>query len=468
MQPPSTSPMQSPPQGGGGPAPSGVIGIRGGVTPGHEVATMGPKAIAAYEHATQTQQDATKEIANIQQSAAAHQAATAQVAKDDAEKEIARGQAMQVEQNRVAKEKADAVQQASAGLDKPIESYWSDKSAGTKVILGLAAGLGQLGAGLAGKGGANPVMAMIQNEMDQDLKTKQMNFQRGIAKKDAAQQDFNNTVHRIGLAPASDVIQAAMKSKLAATAMQEAAVTKNQDVAANAVQMAATLTADADKHRANAELGYVPPRASAPQYMLPGNPIPVSGDKAFGALEHRSEQAGEQANRLEIAGMAKAGKTDEGTKFIAQELAQKKIPEAQAAIQRARNSMTPSKDNPNAQAGLGKTGEFLKDVGGDYAYGAVHGQAALSREKDWEMATADVMHTLGGVLSKDEYARYKGMLNAANSPEDRANTLASMTAKLQAAEQSIAAGAGPEAWARYQQNRAAVTPPKINETPVKR
>lgn len=468
VQPPAP-PAAAPTQGGALPSlNSGVTMIRGGTTPAHEVATVGPKALQHLENAKEEEIRASNKVADLQQTAATNQILAAQVAKDDASAQIAGVQAAQLQEQQQRADAAKRVQQAGAGLDKPITDYWSDKSTGSKIALTIAAALGQLGAGIAGKGGANPVMGIINSAIENDARTKQLNYQRGLAKKDAAQQDYNNVVQQIGLGPTNDRYIAAMKQKAGAEAAMQAAQSKIPEVQANAIKFQADQNAQAEEYLGKAATKLVQAQKVAPQFALSGNPIPVDAKTGFAAYEKRGEQAAEQQNKLDVAGMARSGKTDEGTKFIAQELAQKKIPEAQAAIQRARDAMTPSQDNPDAQVGMGLPGKYLKSAAGDYAYKVVHGQKALSREKDWETATADVMKSYGGVLTEAEYKRYSNMLNAANTPEDRSNTLAMMQQKLDAATQSIAAGAGPEAWARYKANQAAVAPPKIDETPVKK
>lgn len=448
---------------GGAGAPSlnsGITMVRGGTVPAHEVATMGPKAMAHLDNALEAQQTANQKVASIQETAAAHQAVAAQVAKEQAEAQMAGARAAQLDEQKRTQAAADKVTQASAGLDKPIGDFWSDKSVGSKVGLALAAMLGQAGVGIAGKGQANPVMGFIQSQMDQDVKTKQLNFQRGIEKKNAAQQDFNNLAHQIGLAPASDVYAGALKAKIAAMAQQEAAVAKQPEIAANATQAAAGLYADSEKHKAEATK-LIAAQVKQPTYALPGNPIPVAANTAFGALEKRGEQAAERETKYDIASIAKQGKTDEGTKFIAEKAQAAGIPQAMAAIDAA--GQTNKSDN-----GVGVIGRAVKGATGTLGYNATYGPEATKREQDWTMMKQQVMHALTGAgMGPEERETYNTMLEGAGDKESRSHAITRAREAMQQSIQNIAAGAGSEAWERYKQNKSAVSPKKIDETPVK-
>lgn len=447
---------------------SGITMIRGGAIPAHEVATMGPKTLQHLDNANEALQKANERVASIQETAAAHQAASAQVAKDEATAQMQGAQAAQAEEQRRVAAAGAKVQQASQGLDRPLKDFWSDQSTGTKIGLTIAAMLGQAGAGIARQGGTNPVMAIIDNAMQADLKTKQMNYQRGLDKKSAAQQDFNNVVHQIGMAPAAELYQSALKAKIAAEAQQQAAIAKTPEIQANAIQQFGGLIAKSEEQKANATK-LVAQQKVEPKYALPGNPIPVPASAAFGALEKRGEQAAEQQNKLDIAGLAKQGKTDEGTKFVAEQMQHAKIPERLAAINKAAQSMTPTEANPDAREGIGPVADYVKEIGGSYGYSKYYGEAAGKREQDWEQVTAAIKNSITGAgMSDKERERLDAMLEGAKSPEARANSIDTIRRELQEQMNTIGAGAGPEAYARYQQNLQQVAPTKISETPVKK
>lgn len=470
-QPPAPPPPAAGPAQGGAPPSlnSGVTMIRGGTTPAHEVATVGPKALQHLENAKEEEIRASNKVADLQQTAATNQILAAQVAKDDASAQIAGMQAAQLQEQQQRADAARRVQQAGAGLDKPITDYWSDKSTGSKIALTIAAALGQLGAGIAGKGGANPVMGIINSAIENDARTKQLNYQRGLAKKDAAQQDYNNVVQQIGLGPTNDRYIAAMKQKAGAEAAMQAAQSKIPEVQANAIKFQADQNAQAEEYLGKAATKLVQAQKVAPQFTLPGNPIPVSGQAAFGALEKRGEQAAEQQNKLDVAGMARQGKTDEGTKFVAEQMQHAKIPERLAAINKAAQSMTPTAANPNAREGIGPVADYVKKVGGAWGYSKYYGENAGKREQDWEQVTAAIKNSITGAgMSDKERERLDAMLEGAKSPEARANSIDTIRRELQNQMDTIGAGAGPDAYARYQQNLQQVAPQRIDETPVKK
>jgi len=425
---------------------------------------MGATQIGLMNKAQEEQLKANKDISEIQQHEQLRQAMAASVAKDNAEAQMAGARAAQLDEQKRTADAAAKVTQASAGLDKPITDFWSDKSVGAKVGLALAAALGQAGAGIAGHGGANPVTAMINQAMDHDLKTKQMNFQRGLEKKSAAQQDFNNVVHQIGMAPASDAYAAAMKAKLGAEAQMQASQSKNVDIQSGALKFQADQNADADKFKAQSAMKYVQAQKAAPTFALPGNPIPVDAKTAFAAKEKRDEQTTEQQNKLDLAAMKSGGKggehQDENRRFIATQMHQAGIPAAKEVLTQATKTAQAAGDE-----GIGPVARQLWERS-PYLYEKYYGPKAAAREQAFQaLANVDIHTMSGGAVSKDEMSRMVSKIYGAGDAKSRAQAIDSFSAPIQHAERTILAGGGQSASQEYKQNFAAETPPPVAFTP---
>ncbi|WP_394825026.1 hypothetical protein [Pendulispora albinea] len=454
--------------GSGAPPPPGVVMMRGGTTPAREVPTMGETQLKLLNKAQQERAHGLEVASEFEKKAATQQAMAATVRQDEAEAQMrAATQARALEQQRLDAANDD-MRKASTDIAATKDTdFWADNSVGGKIGMALALGLGQLGASLTK--GQNSAMQILQSQIDSDIKTKQMNFQRKLALRDSAQQRFNNLANQIGLDSAKDVYAAAARERVASRADQIAASLKIPEIDANAAKLKASMSADADEFRAKAALKYVAAQKTAPQYMIPGNPVPVSGPTAFAALEKRGEQASEQQNRLDVASMKDGARTDEGTKLIAQEYQRAKIPERLAALDAAAQSMVPSAQNPDAQAGIGITGRTVRGALGDLGYTTVYGSEAGKREQNWDKVKAGIRNAITGAgMSDEERERLDAMLDGAGTPEARANTIAVMRSELQAQANAIHAGAGPEATERFLSNLQRVTPSKIQTTPVKR
>lgn len=459
VQPPPP-PAPPPP----GPAPGPVMATVGGA-PAHEVMKAGPTQIALLNERDRVLQRANEKQATLESKSALNQAMAASVARDEAQKKIdAEQSAMAEEQKRIEAAKLH-LDQATAPLNKPIEDYWSDKSVGQKVGMALSVAIGAFGAAF-GKTGVNPAMQVLQASMDQDLKTKQMNFQRGVAVKDAAQQDFNNLVRQIGMNPAKERYEAAMKERLAAQAMGAAASAKLPEIAANAEKVAAQLQADSLEKKATALMGYVQATKGQKQVIDPalGN-VPIGLDKYGEYQVKKSLEGQKQEGELAIA-EAKEGrsKVAEGVKFIAEKAQSANLPGTIASIDAAASEL--KKGNTK---GIGRVGAAIRDTLGQGAYSAVFGQDASQREQDWAMLKQQIMTSLTGAgMGAEERATYDTMLEGAKSPEARIHSIQRAREAAVAKMNSIKAGAGPEAAAIFDANLKAVSPQAIPSTPVKK
>lgn len=437
-------------------------------TPGvaaHEVLNQGQTQIGLHNRANETLQSSAAEQTEFAKKAALHQAMGARVAEDASDARVAQAAADKAAEQKMVSQSASAVKQASAGIGKEDKGFWADQSTGGKIGMILAMGLSRLGAGIGHQ--QDTTLPMLQAVMDQDLKTKQMNNQKGIAAKDAAQEQFNNTVKQIGLAPASDAYAAAMRDKVAAQAAQVTASVKLPEIEANGAALRAKLSAEKDEYMANSVLKHVAATKAADKYALPGNPIPVSGEKAFGALEKRQENATEQQGKLDVANAAQAGKaaqqTAEGTKFVAEKAQAANIPGTLASLDAAASEL--KKGNTK---GIGVTGSLVHKAIGDLGYSAIYGQDASQREQDWTMLKSEVMHTLTGAgMGPEERKTYNTMLEGAGNPAARIHAIKTSRQAVERKMNSIKAGAGVEAAAQFDSNLRDISGPQVDAVPVK-
>lgn len=445
-------------------APQGPVMATVGGAPAHEVLKAGPTQIALINKAEGIRESAIGRAAEQEKKSALNQAMSASVMKDDAQAKMQAAQAAQLEEKQQMEAAGNRLREASAPLNKPIEGFWSDKSLGVKVGMALAAGLGAFGAAFGN--GQNPAMKFLESAIDQDSRTKQMNFQRQTAVRDAAQQDFNNMAKQIGMQPASDLYKAAMQEKLAAQAMQTAASSKLPEIQAGAEKARAELQAAALERKATALMGYVQATKGQKQVLDPELGVMVPADKYADFQMKKALQSRDQQGQLSLA-EAKEGKktTQEGTKFIANEAQRANIPGTLASLDAAAEEL--KKGNTK---GIGIPGRITQSIPfiGDRVYSGVFGNEASQREQDWAMVKAEVRHALTGAgMSDKERLSYETMLEGAGTPESRIHSIARAREAVVRKMNSIKAGAGTDAAAQFDQNLRDVAPPAIKSTPVK-
>lgn len=461
----STAPSAPVPAPTAVPAPQDMRPVMStvGGSPAHEVMKAGPTQIALQHRADQVEKNSIYDQSEAAQKAAKREATQAVDARDQAQMAIDAGQAAQAQEQARLTEARQKYDQAAAPLDKPIEDYWSDKSVGTKALTALSLVAGAIGAAFS-QSGQNVGMQLFQQAVDQDLRTKQMNYQRQVAVKDRAQQDFNNLANQIGLAPAKDKIRAAIEQKAAAQVQLNAANNKIPEAQAGANKAAAELEANALKRDATAFLGYQ--QATKGQRMIidPVLGVPVSADK-YG--DYRMKQALEgqqQEGQLRVA-EAKEGRKNvqEGVRHISDKEQAAGIPGTLSAIDAAAQEFKTGNTK-----GVSRTGSFVKDHLGETAYSAFFGKEASQREQDWGMLKSQVMKSITGAgMSDAERERYDAMLEGAKTPEARIHSIQRAREAVVAQRNAIRAGAGPEAAAEFDRNLKAVSPQAIKSTPAK-
>jgi len=483
VQPPPASvpePMSyvpAPPPAAPAPPPPPQFGITGGA-PAHESLQAGPTQIGLLNRATEGRVGGVEEATRLQQEAVLRQAMQASVAREDAEARAqGAAQAMAAHQKRLD-DANDRIGQANQRLQQqvPITDYWSDRGIGKQIVAGLSIALSEFGKALSGAGGPNPALQMIQQDMDRDLKTKELRAQQqergAMLARDVGQQHFDNLVREFGLDPAKDIYAGAMRDKLAAEAEMRAAATKLPEIQAQAATVAANLRAEADDYKAKALLKYV--GAGGRMVFDPqiGYPVPETEYRKFKV--DMAKEGVQQQGRETLASMKGEGgeHADINRRFIADKMQTAQIPGTIAALDQAAKGLQGNDSGMSIPArqiyGHGEYGRAL--------YGKLFGEAAAQREQAWGNVTSQVIHSLTGAQANaEEIKRYKAMLDGAGTVEARANAIQKARETLLEKQRNILAGAGPRAATEYLQNMQDLTPPPnvnpttgIAETPIKR
>jgi len=476
---PSAGP-DSPMLGGYAPPHSPVVAVSSGGTPSHEALVAGPTQTGLYNQALGERQAGVQAESEGQKQASLNAAIAASVARDDALAREHGAQQARAEQQKQLDAKRARLDAAAQELDanKPTD-FWSDRSTGNRVGIAIATALVAGGQTLAG---GNPALGhqMLQSMIDDDMRTKQARYGVARDKKDVAQGQFDNLAHQIGMEPAKDMWQAAVKDKMAAAAEIQAQSAKLPLIQANAEKMASNLRAEADEHRANAFIKWVPAQGGGTKYMVDGIPIAVSGDKAFAHLAanqmtDRKQYGDERVEVIKQAG--KAGeKKDQGTKFIAEKLQTADIPGALTALNKADSFLydDPKSGRKAVTAGIdiasnrAWSAEGLKGEVARAAYRRIHGEDAVKREQAWDGAVDLALKALTGAgKSEKEVASMKKQALGAGDVESRREWVRDMTQRISSAKENIYAGAGPEAAADYESNKAALKPKAIKEEAIR-
>lgn len=464
--------------------------VRGTATPAHEVMTKGE---AGIHYMNKQEQDKLEGLQGATQLRNEGLLARGEAA-DEAERkyaEEAKGyQGAMAANQRSLTEANQFVQDATKEGQNiaPITGYWQDRGVGAQIGNYLAMAVAGMGQAISGDKGPNPVMALLQSNMDHDLKVKQLNFQRqtgeAAAKTNAAQQYYDNLARQVGIEGADKLYSAAQKEAAAAHAEKLASASGINDNLARASELAGNYRAQADKDREDA-VKLVQASKGADTIIVPELGGARLTQKEFNDYQVKKALQGNELNsRAEVAaakaeaGAAKADKTAEGTRFIAKELESSKVIAGKAAADQALQHLLPQVDPRTGKATPAEEGYinpasaagFQAGAPGRFAFKTIHGEQAAQAEQDWIGFKAGVMNALSGgtVSDQEERKRLTPMLDGANTADARRHAIAAAKEALDRKERSIKAGAGPEAAAAYEANLAGQQPPPIKTyAPVK-
>lgn len=435
------------------PGPQGPVRATTGGRAAHEELQAGPERIGLLNKSEATQQEAIKAKFALDKQLADEQMLAAAEAKKKAEGQIEGAQTAMAEEQAKTNAAQAKIEQAAEPLKKPTTSFFDDKSTGQKVGMALAAAIGAFGTAF-GKGGDNPAMKILNSAIEDDARTKQSNFQRNVAVKDAAQQDYNNLVRQIGLAPANERYKAGMANAMAADAQMAGAKAKTIEAKQAAIGAASALSAKSDEYKANSLIKWKEAVKGTNKIFDPELGTWVD-EKSYGEYaQKRALQGRENASQEAIAGMKQGDKVNEGTKFIAEKAQSANIPGTLASLDAAAAEL--KKGNTK---GIGVTGRAIKTVLGDLGYSAIYGSDTSQREQDWTMLKSETMHTLTGAgMGPEERKTYNTMLEGAGTPAARIHAIKTTRDAIQRKFDSIKAGAGPAAAAQYDANLRALQP----------
>lgn len=452
------------------PAPRTIV-TQTGATPAHEALRVGPTQIGLLNRAEGERIAGVEGAAEFEKKAALQQAMAATVARDEAAAQMQAQQQAEADQQKQLAEAGAKVRAASESTQQtPITDYWADRSTGKKIGNALMIGLAGFGQAISGDKGPNQAMAMLQGEMDRDLRTKQLRFQQQSEqnknKKDIGQQQFDNLVRQFGMVPAKDMWAAAQRQKVAAEASIQAATAKIPETDANLVKLKSDLLAQADERRATALMQYIPAQGGQQQYIHPDLGVQMSRKEYLEYVQKRSLEGQQQEGRVQIEGLKAGAKGGEGTKFIAEKLQAANIPRTLSAVDDAAKDYGAGDGKPVDESGLGPGGKYVWETYGPKAYEVLHGKKAAQREQNWAIVKDETLKSLVGRVTPEMYDRMQSALDGANSADSRRHLLDVTRRQLQSQANTIKAGAGQGAAAAFDENLGAVAPQKLDTEPV--
>jgi hypothetical protein len=467
--PPPQAPPPEPPAPGV-PQPKLIATISPG-TKGHEVTTAGESQKENIKDANKLRlegvQSAVKGQDKSQQ--AIIDAANQGIAEQTARQEAAR-QTMAKNQVQLDEDQAKINMAINQRAETPMTDYWADKSTGSRVMATLGLAMGAFAASL--RGTENGALKMLNADMDRDLKTKQQRYMQekgqADAKRDAAQNAFNNHVRQFGMAAASDIEAGAQRQILSLQAMKMAATAKRPEIQGQGAQIAQNLKADAKEYEAKALTKYVPPTGPTVKYKDPDIGIDMTRKEALEWRQKNIAAEKSQEGKLAVAalkgGAAGRKQDDTNRRFIAEKMQIADVPGTLTAIEDTKKAMQKSGDS-----GLGLAGNAIWNHGpvGRKIYKQLYGADAANREQLWQTTVNKTLKAMSGVaVSPSEMTRLQAQLEGAHDAEARKLALEESDKTLRAAQNNIFAGAGPNATAEYKSNLSNEQAPQINFRPA--
>jgi hypothetical protein len=305
-------------------------------------------------------------------------------------------------------------------------------------------------------------MKILNSAIEDDARTKQSNFQRNVAVKDAAQQDYNNLVRQIGLAPANERYKAGMANAMAADAQMAGAKAKTIEAKQAAIGAASALSAKSDEYKANSLIKWKEAVKGTNKIFDPELGTWVD-EKSYGEYaQKRALQGRENASQEAIAASKEGGKVSEGTQFISKQMQQAGFPALRQSVNTA--SELQQKHGDKGQGAFAQ-GLWARSP---VVYNQIYGEGPAKREQAFQaLANTDIKLNSGGAVSEGEWKRNVASLYGAKTKEARDSALDRLNENLTRGESNIYAGAGPEATAAYKSNVAALAPPKVDFNPSK-
>jgi hypothetical protein len=439
--PPGAPPPAAPPPiAPAAPARPPIIMTPGQSVPAREVLTAGPTQMALMNRSFQLQQEANRDLVEGKKSAALHEAMGAQVDADEARKQEAEAIARQRAQMAHLAQVQQSMNDDTAALAK-------DKITAPEPnmlqIIGVA--LGAFANGFSGGRVQNVAWDIVRKNLDDQVAAQQSAINSKRTALDAKQRQFQNLVQTYGMDPAKDLYAAALRDRVAAEARQRAAASAIPQIAAEGDARAKELEAEADKLRASAFVGYRQASATAPQYMVNGIPIPVSGQTAFQTLEKGQERGEEHGYKLEEEAAKQTAQSSKDDKGLQVKLPDGRVIKAGTPVE----ATEIKKEVATAESARELVGE-IKAIRQKLGFGGrVAGNtaptillpkdtaAAVRQLNEKQVELMGTYHDTLGTLQKEEQALVRKAIGNVLSPDPSVD--ASLDAVVQIPERKIRA-----------------------------
>lgn len=460
------APMPPPPPPGPpappAPPPSYLHQVRAagvGIQPAHETELRGPHLLAAQAQRNEAMQGAVDAVNERSQQTAAGDFAVAldQERKAGIREDAANYSAAERQQEMM--DRQDDFDQsvkamADLGTQKPHDFFAKENTGST-----IAAMVALIAGGLAQAKGAatNSGVDAIKGLIDRDARAQEIAYNAAKDRANAKQSAFGMAMNKYNnIDAARAATRAAMLDTAQAQLNQQAALWKGTD-AANHATIATAALQDERMLQIQQGINFAPARAVAqgPTWQdadgITYNEAQVRElKKEMRGQEHDIHKIGAQTAGDVIKGAATADakhsdKTDEGARFIAQQLQTAGIPQARASAERALQAL---RKDPG-----GKLEAFDRSITPSALANAVHSESSNAREQEFNAFKNSAMKTIFGNVTASEEGRADKQFGFDSDPASRERAIAAVQNQLDSMEKGIRAGVPIETQQEYSRRK---------------
>lgn len=430
----------------------GAVMVGGGYRPAGEIRAVGDKALEAFGDAQMMKAQA----AQSQDSRALGQAMKDVVARDEAQaahEKVATGAQAELDtlgqkraeyEQKLAKIEDEGTRLAQSKIDP--DRLWNSKSTGAQIAYTISAFLADIGTGLVG--GVNPhreqLNKAIERDVDAQVRAYQAKEKNIEARRSLVGQIMRETNGDIQQTKA--ILRDAQIKKAMTMADYAAASAKTAGMQEKADALKIGLAEDHANFMRQA-FPWQQAQASGGKQLVPvrtanGQIVYVSPEKA---LEYDTKQ-----QELAHKNQPKPEAIDTDTRFVAQKLIERNVPDLRSAI--SNYGAAEAKHKPTGKEGLTRAvaGTLLPPTAASVAAEKLYGKNATATDQAWQgFVNQAIKIDAGSGVTGTELTRKEQELLATRDPIARANAIRNYTARAQAIENTALAGVSPEAARAY-------------------
>lgn len=447
--------------------PYKVLGsVQVGGSPGGEVTTVGPTGLKilqgqnqAEDNYLQRQEAHSANIAGAEGDKVVALRGAAQRQQESADRQTAMFAAKQAEAVKLGAEVEKAGNELASTKIDP-ERYWSNKSVGSKIAIGIGAFLSGLGSGMQGRAGENKVLDSLSKEIDRDVQSQIDAYNARAKNVDAKRSLYGQLIEKYGPERAEAVLADAHYKK--AMLMVDAATASSNSE--QAMARGDELRMEIEQQRAARlmkTVQKVPASAGTMKRVvqLPDGSKVLMNDKEMTDYSVKQQELG-------LKGGAKSGAIDTDTRFVAQKLIERNIPDLRSAMANYESAI--AKHSPTQKEGVVRTiaEKALGQTAGAHASEAIYGKDATTSDQAWlGFVNQGIKLDAGSGVTGNELDRKRAEMIATSSPEARKAVMRAYAARAKAIEDTALQGISPEAAAAFQKRGQASAPAPAGPPP---